>query len=181
MQTLLYRAAIRGFRGTAVLPMNVLRDLHPDLYEREARKYAYRPAAMDNPVPPLGCRWADVVFLSPVHPAPIFDALRESGRVGPGGLSYWTVDAELLDPERTCILMKRHDPEFRPQPAEDYLPYSPATVATLSTPSDKALDRLRNLNATEPLLPWADIPHILHRGPIPLTIFRDKDGNSISA
>ncbi|GAB2634337.1 hypothetical protein [Kribbella swartbergensis] len=181
MQTLLYRAAIHDLRGTEILPLNLLRERHPDLYEREAAKYSYRPQAMDYPVHPLECRWSDVVFLSPVHPAPIFAALRESGRIGPSTPAYWTLDAHLLDPDRTCMLLKRHDPLFRPQPPEDYLPYSAETVATLSTPSAKALDRLRNLNATEPLLPWADIPHILHRGPIPVTLFRDPDGHPIAS
>jgi len=180
MPTLLYRAAIRDLRGSEILPLNHLRERHPDIYEREAAKYSYRPQTMDNAVHPLECRWSDVVFLSPVHPAPIFDALREAGRVGPTTLTYWTIDADLLDPARTCILLKRHDPLFRPQPASDYLPYSAATVATLSTPSAKALDRLRNLNATEPLLPWADIPHILHRGPIAVSLFRDADGRAVS-
>ncbi|TDD30751.1 hypothetical protein E1218_00085 [Kribbella turkmenica] len=180
MPTLLYRAAIHDLRGTEILPLDLLREQHPDLYEREAGKYSYRPQTIDNPVHPLGCRWRDVVFLSPVHPAPIFDALRESGRIGPAALDYWTLDADLLDPERTCILLKRHDPLFRPQPATDYLPYSATTVATLSTPSDKALERLRNLSATEPLFPWADIPHILHRGSLAVGLFRDADGRPVS-
>ena len=179
MPTLLYRAAIRDLRGDAVLPLYQLREQHPDLYEREAAKYAYRPHTMDNPVYPLGCRWSDVVFLSPVHPEPIFTALQESGRVKRSTLNYWTVDAELLDPARTCILLKRHDPQFRAQPPEDFIPYSPQTVATLTTPSERALHRLRNLNATEPLLPWADIPHILHRGALPITLFRDSQGRPL--
>lgn len=179
MPTLLYRAAIRDLRGDAILPLYQLREQHPDLYEREAAKYAYRPHTMDNPVYPLGCRWSDVVFLSPVHPEPIFTALQESGRVKRSTLNYWTIDAELLDPARTCILLKRHDPQFRAQPAEDYLPYSPQTVATLTTPSERALNRLRNLNATEPLLPWADIPHVLHRGALPITLFRDSRGRPL--
>jgi len=158
--------------------MNQLRDRYLDLYEQHAEKYARRPQTMDYPVPPLGCTWTDVVFLSPVHLAPIFDALRESGRIGPGSLDYWTLNADLLDPRRTCILLKRHDPELRPQPAEDFIPHSAETVAT---PSPQALRRLRNLNATEPLYPWADIPHVLHRGPIALNLFRDQEGHPADA
>lgn len=178
MPTLLYKLA-GTIRGDDILPLNQLRDRYPDLYERHAKKYADRPQSMSRPIPLLDCTWTDVVFLSPVHPEPIFDALRESGRTGPGSLSYWTIDADLLAPDRTCILLKRHDPLFRPQPAEDYIPYSAETAATLSTPSAKALDRLRNLNATEPLLPWADIPHVLHRGPIPVSLFRDAHGRAV--
>ncbi|MGW6198631.1 hypothetical protein ACWF0M_20960 [Kribbella sp. NPDC055110] len=141
MTTLLYKAA-GDIRGDDILPLNELRAHYPDLYEREFAKYAVHPEIVDYPVYPLGCRWADVVFLSPVHPA------------------------------KTCILLKRHDPDHRPQPAEDFIPYTPEAAAALSTPSERALHRLRNLNATEPLYPWADIPHILHRGPIPVRWFK---------
>ncbi len=54
MPTLLYRAAIHDLRGSEILPLNHLRELHPDLYERETAKYAYRPHTIDNPVHPLG-------------------------------------------------------------------------------------------------------------------------------
>ena len=178
MPTLLYKAAIRDLRGTDLLPLNTIRDRYPDLYEREAEKYAANPHVMDHPVHPLNCRWTDVLFFSPVHPAPIFDALREAGRaVAP--LNYWTLDAGLLAPDQTCILLKRHDSHLQPQPASDYLAYSPETVATLTQPSPRALNRLRTLNPTEPLFPWADIPHILHRGPLPITLFRDPEGRPV--
>lgn len=38
MTILLYRAAIKDLRGDAILPLNLLREQHPDLYEREAAK-----------------------------------------------------------------------------------------------------------------------------------------------
>jgi hypothetical protein len=173
--TILYKAA-GTVRGDEILPLNQLRDRYPDLYEVHFRKYADRPHRTRTPVYPLDCTWGDVVFLSPVHPAPIFAALQESGRIGPVTLDYWTLDADLLDPAQTCILLKRHDPQMRPQPPEDFIPYSPEAVASLSTPSERALQRLRSLNATEPLYPWADIPHVLHRGPIPLSAFRTSAG-----
>jgi hypothetical protein len=180
MPTLLYKGAVRDLRGDHILPLNMLREHHQDVYEREAAKYSYRPHVMDYPVYPLDCRWSDVVFLSTVHPAPIFDALQESGRAR-SALSYWTIDASLLPPDRTCILLKRHDPLFQPQPPSDYIPFSPEAAAALAAPSAKALDRLRNLNATEPLLPWADIPHVLHRGPIPVSLLRDAEGRPVSS
>ncbi|MFD7156581.1 hypothetical protein ACFV9C_18420 [Kribbella sp. NPDC059898] len=177
--TLLYKAAGK-IRGDEILPLNQLRHRYPDVYEREVRKYDGRPERLATPVYPLGCGWADVVFLSPVHPAPIFEAMQESGRIGPVVIDYWTLDADLLDPADTCILLKRHDPEMKPQPPEDFIPYSPAAAAGLSTPTERALHRLRNLNATEPLYPWADIPHILHRGSLPVALFRTAAGNPVT-
>jgi hypothetical protein len=178
MPTLLYKAAVRDLRGDHLLPLNSVRDQYPDLYERECAKYASRPHVMENPVHPLGCRWSDVVFFSPVNPILIFEALKESGRIR-SGPSYWTIDADLLAPDRTCILLKRYDPEFRAQPAEDYLPYSAEAAAALATPAPEALDRLRKLTPTEPLLPWRDIAHVLHRGPVPVSWFRTAAGDEI--
>jgi hypothetical protein len=142
MTTLLYKAAIQDLRGDDLLPLNLIRHRYPDLYAQERLKYAERPHVMDHPVHPLGCRWADVLFFSPVHPRLIFDALRTSGRVS-GQPDYWTIDADLLAPERTCILLKRHDPLFQPQPATNYLPFTPEAAAALAIPSEQALERLR--------------------------------------
>jgi hypothetical protein len=180
MTTFLYKAAVRDLHGDHLLPLSAIREQFPDLYTRESAKYADYPHVMDIPVHPLNCRWSDVLFFSPVHPELIFEALKESGRIKTGP-NYWTLDAELLDPAKTCILLKRHDPEHRAQPAEDYLPYSPETVATLATPAATTLAPLRRLNPTEPLLPWRDIPHILHRGPVPVSWFRTAAGDPVHA
>ncbi len=171
MTILLYKGASK-VRGDRILPLNQLRDHYPDLYERHFQKYAGRPYGVDIPVYPLECTWGDVVFLSPVHPAPIFEALYESGRISKPVINHWTLDADLLDPANTCILLKRYDPELRPQPPQDFIPYTPEAAAALAEPSERALHRLRNLNPTEPLYPWADIPHILHRGSIPARWFK---------
>jgi hypothetical protein len=179
MTILLYKAAIRQLCGDELLPLNTIRDRYPDLYDRESAKYAERPHVMDHPVHPLGCRWTDVVFFSPVHPELIFEALRESGRIS-AAPDYWTIDANLPYPDRTCILLKRHDPQFRPQPAAHYLPYTPEAAVALSAPSEKALNRLRNLTADEPLLPWADIPHVLHHGPVPVAWLRTPSGDPVT-
>ncbi|TDU90513.1 hypothetical protein EV138_4104 [Kribbella voronezhensis] len=175
---LLYKAAVRDLHGDQILPLSSIRDRYPELYQREAAKYADYPHVMDIPVHPLGCRWSDVLFFSPVHPTVIFDALAESGRIK-SGPSYWTLDADLLDPDKTCILLKRHDPHHRAQPAEDYLPYTADAVAALATPPPEALARLRRLTPTEPLFPWRDIPHVLHRGPIPVSWFRTATGDPV--
>jgi hypothetical protein len=173
----LYKAAVRDLRGDELLPLNMIRERYPEVYEREIVKYSGRSHVMRHPVPPLDCTWSDVVFFSPVHLMLIFDAIRSSGRIS-SGPDYWTIDASLLSPDRTCILLKRHDPTFAPPAPADFLPYSSAAVAALSTPSPQALHRLRNLTRTEPLLPFADIPHILHRGPISITLLRTSAGTA---
>lgn len=157
-------------RGDQLLPLNRLRDAHPDLYEQHARKYAARPEGLVEPVPPLGCTWGDVIFLAPVHPAPLFEALARSGRQVTAPEPA-TVDAALLDPERCVIRLMRHgaDGHYPDPPDEhDYLPFTTAGLRAVNRVTQAALDRLERLGPDDPWLPWVDVPHILHRGPIPL-------------
>ena len=75
VQGVLYHQPVSQPRGSALLPLQQLRDRYPDLYERHLRKYNRRPDVLRTPVEPLHCTWADLIFLSPVHPAPLFHAM----------------------------------------------------------------------------------------------------------
>jgi hypothetical protein len=146
-----------------------LRDRYPDLYERHLRKYNRRPDVLLTPVEPLRCTWADLIFLYPVHPAPLFRAMGSSLTDEP-----WTLDAARLDPDRAVIRLMRHGKDGHyPDPADedDYLPITTATLRAVNRVTQAAIDRLMRLQPGDPVLPWVDVPHILHRGPIPIDWF----------
>lgn len=169
----LYHCLTTEVRGDALLPLKTLERVHPDLYRFNLRKYGDEVYVIDRAVDPLGCTWGDVVFLSPVHPAPLFAALRRAGRPM-REVQPWTLDAALLDPERTVIrLMRRGASGHRADPAEpdDYLPFTTAGLRAVTRITVDAITRLENLGPDDPLLPWVDVPHILHRGPIPVVWF----------
>lgn len=166
----LYHLPVSRPRGDQLLPLKAMRELHPDLYEFHHAKYEGREWVLDRPIPPLNCTWGDVVFFSPVDSTKIFDALRSAGRKVPGSTSC-TVDASLLDPRQTCIRLMRKsatedEAEFGDD--DDFLPYTTGTLRAISRITDAALERLRNLTPGERLLPWVDVPHVLHRGPVPI-------------
>ena len=171
----LYHLPATPTRGDAILPLRRLQAHHPDLYARHVRKYADRPAALEQRIEPLDCTWADVVFLSPVHPAPLFAALNRT--VGGGELPArqpWTLDAAHLDPACTVIRLMRHGPEgHHPAPPDehDYLPFTTASLRAVDRVTLAAIQRLETLRPGEPWLPWGDVPHVLHRGPIPIAWF----------
>lgn len=155
------------------MPLNTLRLRYPDLHERHSRKYAGDPAGMTQWVPSLDCEWGDVVFLSPVHPAPLFDALRRAGRRSPRA-EPWRLAAEHLDPARTTIrLMRAGAGGHYPDPADedDYLPFTTANLRAVSRVTVAAIERLEHLRPGDPWLPWVDVPHVLHRGEIPVDWF----------
>lgn len=173
----LYHSAVGPDHGDDILPMHVIRDRHPDLYGRHRSHYDGREWVLEQPVPPLDCRWGDVVFFSPVDSQLIFEALAESGR-DVTSKPFPTMDAGVLDPARTCIRLMRKSstgPEAEPADADDYLPYTTATLRAVSRISYAAVQRLRTLGADEPWLPWVDVPHILHRGPVPIRHLRKPE------
>lgn len=160
-------------RGEAILPLNHLRQNYPDLYERHHHKYAATPDVPAQRIEPLGCTWGDVVFLSPVHPAPLFAALRRAGKAV-GDREPWILPAGRLDPDRTIIRLMRagadgHTPDVCS--ADDYLPFTTATLRAVNRVTVAAVRRLESLEPDDPWLPWVDVPHVLHRGPIPVSWF----------
>lgn len=171
--TLFHRPATTVVGG-AIVPLATMRTRYPDLYELHSRKYADAPWVPEENVEPLGCRWSEVVFLSPVHPGPLFAALRRSGRHVVDE-DPWRLDAHRLDPERTVIRLMRHGAgghRADPPTADDYLPYTPASLRAVSRITVDAIQRLENLGPNDPWFPWVDVPHIMYRGEIPVGWFR---------
>lgn len=173
VQGTLYHRPSSPIRGDAILPLNQLRRHHPDLTERHRATHAAKPEVLTQEIEPLGCTWGDVVFLSPLHPAPLFAALRRAGKAV-NDQEPWALPAHRLDPDRTIIRLIRagadgHTPD--PCSADDYLPFTTATLRAVNRVTVAAVQRLESLKPDDPWLPWVDVPHVLHRGPIPVTWF----------
>jgi len=167
---MLYHSPVGSDHGDQILPLNLMRESFPDLHATHYAKYVGRESALGQTIPPLSCTWGDVAFLSPVDSGLLFDALRQSGRSVPS-LPFCTLDASVLDPDRTWIRLMRKfltGPEAEPASGDDFLTFTTATLRAVSRVTHTALERPRNLTAHEPMLPWVDLPHILHRGPVPI-------------
>ena len=150
---MLHHRAVRDVRGDHLLPLSELKYRFPDIHAREVTKYEGREALRDERVLPLGCGWTDVLFFSPVHPALLLDAARQTGRaVLP--VRFWRLRADGLDPEKTCIHFARPWPDgqyLRPVP-EDRVPFTARTLLEASAPTPATLTRLRQLPAGAPLI-----------------------------
>jgi len=69
----LYHSPLTHARGDQLLPLNLMPDTYPDLYQRHYAKYAGHEETVQRPVPPLSCTWGDVVFFSPVDSTRLFE------------------------------------------------------------------------------------------------------------
>ena len=169
----LYHLLTDEIRGDWLLPLNQLRREHPDLYARHAAKHTGREWVIDELVPPLGCTWGDVVFFSPVDSTEIFAALARAGRMTDLPPAS-TIQASRLNPDNCVIRLMRHGAAGHyPDPADehDYLPFTTASLRAVNLITVAAISRLERLGPTDPGLPWVDVPHVLHRGAVPVAWF----------
>ncbi|MCK0111746.1 hypothetical protein MWU75_06305 [Ornithinimicrobium sp. F0845] len=173
VEGVLFHRPATPVRGARILPLSQLRDRYVDLHDLHSSNYVRSPEVLTHPIAPLNCIWADVVFLSPVHPAALFAALRRSGR-SVTDTEPWVLPASRLDPSRAIIRLMRAGTDGHhadPPDADDYLPLTTATLRAVNRITVDAVQRLESLGPEDPWLPWVDVPHVLYRGSIPLDWF----------
>ncbi|MEL6838191.1 MAG: hypothetical protein AAFP85_02795 [Pseudomonadota bacterium] len=169
----LYHMKPKDMRGDHLLPLNMLREVAPDVFAAQQAKYKGREAAPYRAIPELGCTWADCVQSSAVHPEAIRDAILKTGHAWPkAGRRFLVIDPARagFNATNTAIYLAT---DTRPAdfvtPKPDVVPYDPALLAHQDSIKTGTLDYLRQMRAAarRPLL-FVGIPHVLHRGTIPL-------------
>ncbi len=151
----IYHWVPRNLEGSVLYPLNRLKETHPHLYEQHVLKYETRPQLPRLRIPPLDCLWNDVLFLSPVHPRLIGDALTDTGFSVDATFRFFEIEARVLDPRITTVFTEpdRYDAyELRTLGAYASLPAS--TVAYYKA-AHAAKSDLHVFN---------HIPHILYKG-----------------
>jgi hypothetical protein len=166
----LYHARPDDMRGDTLLPLNQLRRLHPDVYERAREKYAGREAVTAFRVPVLDVLWNDALHLSPIHPARLAAAwavagLPESAWEG----EFFAIPVDRIDAGRAVwfaqeVYLTRDAPDL---PAEDFSPFDPARYEELAELPAGYADYLRQRRESgRPLRRFAAVPHVLVTAPI---------------
>jgi len=177
----LYHLIAHDFRGTTLYPLNRLRDLFPDLYEREVRKFAGRESVLEYVVPGLGMAWADTVNLSALDPRLLIAERRRLGvpfsrllerclvcipveRVATlpavvfAGTSHWANSS----PDDESVPRTPPDSEFQSFDASQY-------QETLEVPRLHREYLLRQKERGELALGFVFVPHVLVGGPIDIS------------
>lgn len=95
MAARLYHLAPAAMRGSTLWPLAELASSAPELHAAALRKYRGREWMPEQVIPALGCRWCEVVFLSPLSPRLIFAELVRLGRQG-GVPSWFSIPAPRL-------------------------------------------------------------------------------------
>jgi hypothetical protein len=164
----LYHRKSPDFHGSVLYPLNVLRDVARDHYERQRAKYAGREHTLLQRVPPLDCLWNDVLHFSPVHPARMAALARDAG------LAWYEAPWFEIDPEasgftpaNTAVFRYSHTRLEPPMPDDEFEPFDRSQLARMTEPPPGTREYYRMIpRGSGRYFIFAGVPHVLHRGPV---------------
>jgi hypothetical protein len=76
-----YHFKPRGMKGSSLIPLNCLKEVHPEVYSEHVKKYEGREQLLEKRVPLLDCLWNDVLHISPINPQIILDLWKKENLV----------------------------------------------------------------------------------------------------
>lgn len=147
-------------RGRVLMPLNQLKLLLPQVYEREVRKYAGRQLTLEYELPiGDGCRWGDVLFLTAVDPREVFQAYDQAGLIRQQRpRACYVIRPERLAPQHTAVMTwedgDRRFSAYDPLHLDDYAVLPQATRDYYA----------RQYERGRPALLFQGVPHVLYRG-----------------
>jgi len=171
----LYHARPPDMRGEMLYPLNLLRAIHPDLYEHQRGKYAGREALLELRIPILEVLWNDALHLSPLHPYHLAAAWRAAGLSSPAWeCGFFKIPLERIDRHR-CVWFANGEvavndtPRTAPLalPVSEITRFDPIAYEELVQPPASYHEYLRRMQerGRRPR-PFAHIPHVLVAAPI---------------
>ncbi|UQX89284.1 hypothetical protein M6D93_04585 [Jatrophihabitans telluris] len=175
-----YHLCAEDFRGTHLLPLNTLRVVHPDVYDRERTKWTGRESVLQWQVPHLGVAWGDTVNLSALDPVQLVRARKRLGvpsshllqrRVARIPVDRIAHRAAVIYDSRSHWLNSRPGETVRSSPPEDeFTPFDADTYEELlDTPRLHPEYLSEQLSAGQPALGFVFVRHVLVAGPVDIS------------
>ena len=164
----LYHRKSPDFRGSVLYPLNALREVAVDLYERHRAKYAGREEILGQRVPPLNCLWNDVLHFSPVHPARVAELARAHGLVWHEA-EWFEIDpiAAGFTPTNTAVFRYADTRLEGSIPDEEFEPFDTERLARMTDLPASTREYYRSVApGSSRYFIFVGVPHILHRGQV---------------
>jgi hypothetical protein len=172
----LFHARPAAMRGDVLYPLNRLKAIHPDVYEREQRKYDGRERLLELRIPFLDVRWNDALHLSPIHPARLAAAWRAAGVTSSAWeREFFAIPVERIDASRAVWFASGALSDDAPRCAEapfslpvaEVAPFDPDRYEELVEAPRTHHEYLRRYGDESRLArPFAHVPHVLVAAPV---------------
>ena len=166
--TPLYHRKSPDFRGNVLYPLNALRGIAADLYDRQRAKYAGREEILRQRVPALNCLWNDVLHFSPVHPARVAELARAHDLLW-SEAEWFEVDpvAAGFTPANTAVFRYADIRLEDSIPDEEFEAFSMERLAGMTELSSSTREYYRSVApGSGRYFIFVGVPHVLHRGTV---------------
>jgi len=164
--------------GDILHPLNMMKDISPELFRRNMDKYASRKEVTEQKIPGLDCLWNDVIHFSPVNPVEVKKALVESGYTTEFNFTCYEIDPHLLDRNNTIVFLHKSEYTKDKMNPKNFAAFDPDDIAKYSVVPQFTIEYYKEKVAAgrDPLL-YHGIVHILYKGTLNVKGLKLIDGN----
>lgn len=150
-------------QGDVLYPLNDLKTIFPEIYNKKAEKYKGREFLMKETIPFLNCLWNDVLHFSAVNPYDIKKTFVELGHSFEA--KFYKIDITLLDKEKIAVYLFDDKDINAKLKISDFEMYNLENISKYSQfpESTKKYYKKELEESRWPLL-FYGIPHILFKG-----------------
>lgn len=168
-----YHMIPKKMTGEVLISLNDIKLIHPELYKTYSKKYSDHPERLSlllKSIPKLNCLWNDVIFLLPLHPYYVYEALHSLGVSIKKDLMFYEIPTERLMKNKNAVYF--YNKENYIGPASDIPEEEIQVIDIISYPECSALPSDALAYFTEEHKKgvnfgmFAHIPHILSLGNI---------------
>lgn len=170
MNKVAYHILKDSFVGDSIYPLNILKNFHPEIYEKEAKKYEGREKLLEARNPILNCLWNDVVQFSCLDPRITFEAVKSYNPAYIGRkIKVFTLDLNKVAPEFSCLFMPKDTPIKYEHFEDQYQVFKLENFQNLNElPQEQIARWNRDLEKNKPLFLWSATLHFMYKGNVPL-------------
>jgi len=108
MKKFVYHMIPNQMVGDKLIPLNSLKGIYPDLYDKYSKKYLDHPERsklLQRNIPKLDCLWNDVIHFLPLHPYYVYRTLSNLGIKTKEDVSFFKIPIELLAHNKNAIYL----------------------------------------------------------------------------
>ena len=179
MMEYLYHRVPKNMNGTMLYPLNVLKNLQPEIYAEHVKKYEGREELLTTEIPPLNCLWNDVLHMTAVSPPELKANLAKAG-LDLGPMPCFKIPVDMIAGENSIAFIYRRDQNiiptfdineqktiFDPGVIRGYEKFNSERMSIYRTVPYETIEYYKRMAAENrrPLL-FHLVPHVLFKGMI---------------
>lgn len=166
----IYHRVPDNLRGNSLYPLNIIKNIYPDIYANEVSKYAGREHAKVQRIPIFdNALWSDVLFFVAVEPSKIYKARREAGWPDLKPQKYFKIDPSKLDQSKLGIFHFQTNANPKHYAHNNFSDYSYEALTKITEVPSSTKEYFKDeFKAGKPHINlfFRYIPHVLYRGKI---------------